>query len=191
MRALRWLLLLPGAILALMIGSLTGGIIAGTFGQAAADTGSAFAGPFAFVFAACWIAPAYRRTVGLAAASVMATLAVGTVILSSFTTIPEFATLSARDKLVTPVAQILGALYALFICLPALTAGTTQESILREIIALAVVVIMLGALIAIIGLAAGLVGFGWLGLKVGMGVLLLGLATWMFPFGYIAARFKT
>lgn len=188
MRTLRWLLVLPGAIAALVIGSLAGGIVGSVFGQAAADTGSAFAAMFAFVFAACMISPAHRRRVGPVSAAVVVLLALGTVILSNFTTLEEFSSLSTRERFVTPVAQILGALYALFISLPVLTPGTTLERLWREIVALGSVVGTLGVLIALFGAGAGLAGLGWLGFKVGLSVMVLGAATWLLPFVLATAR---
>jgi hypothetical protein len=184
----RWVLVLPGAIAALMIASLAGGMVASIFGQAAADTGSAFTGTFAFTFAACMISPAHRKKVGLVSAAVVIVLAIGTVILSSFTTLEEFSNLSTRERIVTPVAQILGALYALFISLPVLTPGATLERLWREIVALGSVVVMLGLLLVVVGVAAGLAGLGWLGFEVGLSVVLLGAVTWVLPFMLATAR---
>jgi len=166
----------------LVVGSLAGGVVAGVFGQAAADTGSAFAGPFAFVFAACAISPARRRRVALVSASSIVLLALGTVILSSFTALDAFSSLSARGRVVTPAAQILGAVYASFISLAVLTRGTTLERLWREVVALGTVVGMLGVLTTLIGAGAGLIGLGWLGFKVGLSVVLLGAVTWVLPF---------
>lgn len=188
MRVLRWLLLAPGAILAGIVGSLAGGIAASVFGQAAADTGSAFVGTFAFVFAACLISPSRRQRIGLVSASLVALLALGTVILSTITTVEEFSRLSPRERVVTPVAQILGAIYALFIGLPVLTPGTTLEGLWREVVSLGSVVAMLGVLLAIVGAGAGVAGLGWLGLKVGLSVVLLGGITWVFPFMQMSFR---
>lgn len=188
MRIVRWLLVFPGAIAGLVIGSFVGGMVASVFGQAAADTGSAFAGPFAFVFAACMISPAHRQRVALATAAVVVLLALGTVILSSFTTLEAFSSLSTRERVVTPVAQTIGALYGSFISLPVLTPRATLERLWREITALGSVVGMLGVLIALIGVGAGLAGLGWLGFKVGLSVVLLGAVTWAVPFMLAIAR---
>lgn len=188
MRVLRWLLLFPGAILAGIVGSLAGGIVASAFGQGAADTGSAFVGTFAFVFAACLISPSHRHRIGTVSASLVALLAVGTVMLSTFTTIEEFARLSPRERVVTPVAQILGALYALFIGLPVLAPETTLERLWREVVALGSLVAMLGLLLAVVGAGAGVAGLGWLGFRVGLSVVLLGAITWVFPFVQVTFR---
>ena len=167
---MRWVLLLPAAILAGMAGSLAGGLSASFFGQTAADTGSAFLGSFAFVFAAGAIAPAHRQKVGIAAASLVALLALGTFVLSTFTDVEEFARLSERARILTPVAQFLGALYALFIFPPFVTSGTSLERLHREILALGVLALMFGAALAVTGLVVGFIGRGWLALQVGLGV---------------------
>jgi hypothetical protein len=111
----RWVLVLPVAIVAGVAGSLTGGLVAMVFGQAAMDTASAFVGPAAFVFVAGLVAPSHRNKVGFAAAFLVAILALGTVVLSTFTDIEEFTRLSVRARTLTPVAQCLGALCALLI----------------------------------------------------------------------------
>jgi hypothetical protein len=194
MYILRWLALLPCAIAALMIGSFAGGMIAslfGIFGQAVADTGSAFAGPLAFVFMCCLLAPTHRRTVGVAAASLIGILALGTVLFSNFTTVEEFARLSTRERVVTPVAQVLGALYALFIGLPFLNAGVLLEDLWREIRTLGLIIIIFGTFMAVIGLGFGVVGYEWLGFNVALGVMLLGVMTWLFPIFHVTIRMKS
>jgi hypothetical protein len=182
MQTLRWILVLPGAVIALMIGSFVGGLAAVILGQAAADTGSAFAGCFASVFAACAISPAQRTRVAIVSVAVITLLAVVTFTLSTFTTLEAFSTLPRSARLITPVAQVVGALYGSFICLPVLSPTATTERLWREIVGLGSVVGMLGMLIAAIGLAVGFAGFGWLGFKVGLSVLILGGVTWLLPF---------
>lgn len=188
MRFLRWSLLTPGAMLAGVAGSLAGGMIASVFGQGAADTASAFVGTAAFVFAACAISPSHRERVGRIAVALIALLAIGTVILSTFTTIDEFARLLLPERFITPVAQCLGASYALFIGLPLMTPGMTLERLHREILALACGIVLLGLLLAVLGTGAALAGFGWLGTSVGIGVALLGGITWAFPFFHMTFR---
>ena len=188
MRFLRWVLLLPGAILGGMVGSLVGGIAASLFGQAASDTGSAFLGTFAFVCAAGLIAPSHRTRVTMGAASLVAVLAFLSFALSTFTAVEPFATLSAREKLLTPVGQFLGALYALFILPPLVTPGSTLERLWREIVTLGTLVAMFGAVVAAIGVAVALLGRDSIGLGVGLGVLLLGAVTWLFPFAHLRLR---
>src|SRR5262245_34884934 len=109
-RLLRWVLLLPVALLAGMVGSLTGGIVAIFFGQVAVETSSALVCAFAFVFAAGVVAPSQRLKVGVAATSVVTLLALGTLGLSTFTNVEEFSQLSETARILTPVAQFLGAL---------------------------------------------------------------------------------
>lgn len=188
---LRWILVIPGAIVALMVGSLAGGMILSLFGllgQGSADTGSAFAGPLAFVFACCLLAPSNKRLAGLAAVLLISTLALGTVVLSNFTGIEEFAKLSMRERVVSPVAQVLGALYALFIGLPLLSAGTLLEELWREIRTLGLLVILLGTILMIFGTGFALAGFGWLGFVTGACVVLLGVLTWVSPFIHLSVR---
>jgi hypothetical protein len=185
---LRWLLLLPGAMLSGMVGSLAGGIAATLFGQAAIDTAGAFLGTFAFVFAAGFIAPSHRGKVSLGAASLVAVLALGTFVLGVSTTIEEFAELSSRAKVLTPIAQLLGALYAVFLLPPLVTPGTTLDRLWREIVALGTIVAMFGGVVALAGAVVGLLGRGWMGLTVGLGVLLLGAVTWLAPFLHLTLR---
>lgn len=194
MTFLRWLLVIPGAIIALMAGSLGGGLIFSLFGllgQGVADTGSAFAGSLAFVFASCLLAPSRKRLVGLIATLLISVLALGTVVLSNFTTIEEFVRLSTRERVVTPVAQLLGALYALFIGLPLLSAGTLLDDLWREIRALGLLVILLGAVLMIVGGGFALAGFGWLGLATGACAVLLGILTWVSPFIHLSMRMNS
>jgi hypothetical protein len=119
--------------------------------------------------------------VALVASLLISLLALGTVLLSTFTEIQEFSTLSARERFVSPVAQCLGALYASFISLPML-AGARGQRLGREIVALGSIVFMLGVLISLICAAAGVLGAGWFGLKIALTVLLIGAVTWIVPF---------
>ena len=174
---------MPVALAAGVAGSLAGGVVASPFGQAAADTASAFVGPFAFVFTAGLVAPsAARQKVGIAATALVAILALGTFVLSTFANVEEFSQLSERARILTPVAQFLGAVYALFIFPPLVTAGSTLERLWREILSLGILVAMFGAALVISGLVARLMGRGWFVLEVGLGVLVLGAVTWVFPF---------
>jgi uncharacterized YccA/Bax inhibitor family protein len=122
---MRWALLLPVAILAGMAGSLAGGIVAIPFSQAVVDTTGPFVATFDFVFAAGLTAPSHRRKVGVAATLLVTLLALGTFVLSTFTSIEEFAQLSQRARILTPISEFLGALYALFI----FPAGSALESL--------------------------------------------------------------
>lgn len=187
---MRWVLLLPLAVLAGIAGSLAGGAVAALFGQAASDTASAFFGPFAFVFAVGLVAPSHRQRVGMVATGLIALLGFGTFALSTFTSVEEFAQLSERARVLTPVAQFLGALYALFIFPPFVTAGSTLETLWRELLALGVLVTMVGAAIGATGIVVGLMGRGWFALAVGLGVLGVGAVTWLFPFVHPFLRMR-
>ena len=190
MRLVRWVLIFPVAFLANMVGSFAGALIGIMFGQAATDTTGAFVGSFAFVFAAGLIAPSYRRKVGIAATLLVTLPALGTFLLSTFTSIEEFSQLSQRERVLTPVAHFLGAFYALFIFPPVVTSGTTLEQLWLEIISLGVLVAIFGAALGVTGLVVGLIGHGWLVLGVGLGVLSLGAITWLFPYMCVTLRMK-
>lgn len=188
MRLVRWILILPGAVLAGMIGSLGGGILAIPFGQFAMDTSSAFFGTLAFVCAAGVIAPARRSKTALIAASFVSLLALFRFTLSIFTTVQPFAGLSTGEKILIPIAQLLGSLYAVFIVPPLVAKGSTLEDLWREIVALGTTVVMFGALVIVLGLVFGLLGRGWIGFRIGFGVLGLGALTWCFPFVHVRLR---
>ena len=190
MQLLRWLLLLPGAVLFGMLGSVGGGFAATLFGQVAMDTASAFFGPFAFVCAVGAIAPSQRRKVTLGAAALITLLAISQFVLSTFTSVEPFGFLSTSAKVLAPTAQFLGSLYALFIIPLFVTAGVTPERVRHEVFPLAIIVTLLGALLAAIGLVIGLLGHGWIGLSVGLGVLFLGALTWLSPFILLTLRLK-
>ncbi len=96
--------------------------------------------------------------------------------------------LSARAKILTPVAQLLGALYALFILPLLVAANVTLDRVWREILALGVIVVWYGALVGIVGFVAGLFGSAWNGFWVGLSVLLVGVLTWLFPWIHRAIR---
>jgi hypothetical protein len=189
MRVLRWLLILPGAILFGMVGSLAGGIVATFFGQTAMDSSSAFFGPFAFICGARVIAPSHKRKVMLCAAGLVALLAISNFVLAEFTTAESFAHLTTTQRVLTPLAQFLASLYAIFI-LPPLLTSSTLERLWLEIVALGTIVAEIGALLIAIGLVVGLLGRGWLGLMAGLGVLFLGAITWLFPYFHLKLRVR-
>lgn len=87
----------------------------------------------------------------------------------------------------SPVAQFLGALYALFISLPTL-AGASLDALWRELVALGTLVAMLGVALIVVGTGVALVGRGWLGFEVGLAVLLFGAITWFWPFVQVTIR---
>lgn len=188
MCAVRWLLFLPAAVIAGVVGSVAGGVVASPLGQTAADTGSAFVGPFAFIFTAGFVAPAARQKIGLGAAVLVGLLAIGTFVLSTFTSIEEFAALPQHAKILTPVAQVLAALFSVFVLPPFVVAGSTLEHLWRELLGLGVAVALFGAALVTVGVITGLTDHGWFVLKIGGGVLLLGALTWKFPFAHATLR---
>ncbi len=173
-----------------MVGSLLGGVITVVFGQGTMDTASAFLGTFASVGSAGVIAPSRRREVMVVAASLAALLAVVVVALSFLTQIQEFAMLSTGERVLQPIAQLLGALYAFMIIAPMLATGTILEDWWRGIITLGVLVGTFGVATAFVGLVVGLLGHGWLGVWVGGSVLLLGALTYLFPYAHLFLRMR-
>ena len=83
--------------------------------------------------------------------------------------------------------QFLASLYAIFI-LPPLLTSSTLELLWLEIVALGTNIAEIGALLTAIGIVVGLLGRGWLGLIAGLGVLLLGAITWLFPYLHLKLR---
>jgi len=191
MKVFRWLMVVPGALLAMMPGSLAGGIALKIFGsQSLMDAGSAFFGSFALAFTAGLIAPSRRGKTTLVFASIIAFLALLAFILSVGSNVEGFADRRTLDKILIPVAQILGALYALFLLPPIVIPSTTLEQLWREIISLGITVVLFGILISLVGLLLGLLARTWVGLTTGLGVLALGAATWLFPFIHLFLRFR-
>ncbi len=122
--------MIPLAILAMMLGSLFGGIVFSVFGnQTTVDSSSAFFGCFALVFVAGFIAPAKRRNTVLIFAGVVILLALVSLVASVTTSIEGFADRPILQKILIPVSQILGVLYAAFILPPLVTPGTLLEQI--------------------------------------------------------------
>ena len=111
---MRWILLAPGTLLLAVIGSVAGGLAGVPFGEGAANTGSAFGGAFFFVLGACLVAPSRRRAVGVGAALLVTIAAGATAVFSSLPQAESLVRQTSRDAVVSPVALILGALYALY-----------------------------------------------------------------------------
>lgn len=179
MTTLRWIALIPVAIVALMFGSLAGGIIASAFGQDISYVGSGFFGSFFFVSTACAMAPYKKARAGQISSLMLAVLAMGTVILGNFTEIPEFHDLPDISKVTVPVFQIVGALYAMFIALPLILKAGTAEIFGRELAGASTVVVMLGVLVSSIGVVVGFLGAGWLTFMTGLVIVGLGIMTWV------------
>ena len=186
MKILRWIVMAPLAFLAMMLGSLLGGIALSVFGnQTAVDSGSAFLGYFALVFIAGLIAPAKRGNTTLIFAGLVTLLALVSLVASFATSIEGFADQPTLHKILIPVSQVLGALYAAFLLPPLVTPGILLEQLWKEINILGVVVISLGIVISLGGLVARVFANTWAGATTGLGVIVLGFLTWMFPFAHV------
>lgn len=191
MKTLRWLIMVPLAILAMMLGSLLGGVALSVFGnQTAVDTGSAFLGSFALVFAAGLIAPAKRVKTTLVFAGLIALLAIIRLSVSVATEGNVLADQSPLQKILIPVSRILGGLYAAFLLPPLVTPGTLLEQLWKEISALGMIVIFFGIVISLGGLLARVFAGTWAGAATGLGVIALGVATWLFPIAHLLLRMR-
>jgi len=139
MRVLRWLMVVPVAVLASMLGSLVGGIAFTIFGsQSLMDAGSAFVGSLVLVFVAGLIAPSRRTKTALVFLCIIVVLALLSFVLSVATNIEEFADRPALDKLLIPLAQILGGFCAIFLFLFTIMPGAAlKESWVATVPALA------------------------------------------------------
>ncbi len=83
MKVVRWIVMAPLALLALMLGSLLGGLALSLFGnQLAMDSASALLGCFAMVFTAGLIAPSKRAKTTLICAGLVTLLALITLAAS-------------------------------------------------------------------------------------------------------------
>ena len=166
--------MVPLAFLAMMLGSLLGGVALAVFGnQTAVDTGSAFLGCFALVF------------VGL-----IALLAIISLGLSVATNVEGLADRPPLQKILIPVSQILGGLYAAFLLPPLITPGILLEQLWKEIRVLGMVVILFGIVISLGGMLARMFAGTWAGAATGLGVIALGVATWLFPIAHLFLRMR-
>lgn len=191
MKILRWIVVAPLALLALMLGSLLGGFTFSIFGnQSAVDSGSAFLGCFALVFVASFIAPVKRGKISLIFAGLIVLLALISLILSFTTSLEGFANQSVLLKVLIPVSQILGGLYAAFLLPPLVTPGTLLEQLWKEIIALGTVVVLFGIIISLGGLVTRVFTGTWVGVAIGLGVIALGGVTWLFPYAHLFLRVR-
>ena len=191
MKILRWIVMAPLAFLAMMLGSFLGGIALSVFGnQTAVDSGSAFFGCFALVFIAGLIAPAKRGNTMLIFAGLVTLLALVSLVVSIATSLEGFADRPPLQKVLVPVSQILGGLYAAFLLPPLVTPGTLLEQLWKEINSLGMVVILLGIVISLGGLVARVLAGTWVGAATGLGVIALGVATWLFSFAHVFLRIR-
>lgn len=189
MKVLRWLMVVPGAVLALMLGSLAGGVALSIFNnQNLTDAGSAFLGSFALVFATGLIAPSKRINTTFVFAGIIACLAALSFVVSVVFNLEPLSSRTTLAKVIIPVAQILGALYGSFLLQPMVVPNAKLEDLWREIRALGCIVFFFGILVSLVGLTVGLLGYSWVGLITGMGVITLGISTWIFPFIHLFVR---
>ena len=189
MKVLRWLMVVPGAILAGMIGSISGGIALSVFrNQALADAGSAFLGCFSLAFVAGLIAPSKRVKTTIVFACIIACTAALSFVISVAFDFKAFSSYTTLAKVLVPVAQILGALYALFLLPPVVIPNAKLEDLWREIRILGNFVFFFGILVSLVGLVVGLLGYSWVGLITGLGVITLGISTFIFPFIHLYFR---
>lgn len=115
MTAIRWIIMLPVAFLAGMLGSLLGGLALAVFGnQMAMDSASAFLGCFALAFIAGLIAPSKRENTTLIFAGLVTVLAVVCLVASITTDIEGFGDQPLFRKILIPVSQIFGGLCAVW-----------------------------------------------------------------------------
>lgn len=178
MKTLRWILFLPGAVVASLVGAFLGYHAGLSFGSdTAAQTSAAFLGSLAFILAAGTIAPARRVGVAIVIATMVSLIAVMAFALSEFTSLEPYAKMPETLKVLIPVAQLLGGIYGIF-WLQQLFA-TKLDFLLRKMRQLVVSVASLGLLLTIVGLAIGILNQHWLGFWVGLGVIALACLTWL------------
>ncbi len=183
--------MVPLAILAMMLGSLLGGIVLSAFGnQTAMDSSSAFMGCFALVFIAGLIAPANKKKTTLIFAGLVTLIALISMVASVATSIEGFEDQSTLHKILIPVSQILGSLYATFLLPPLVTPDTSLEQLWKEINSLGIIVITLGIVVSLGGLVTRVFASTWAGVATGLGVIAFGLLTWLFPFAHVLLRMR-
>jgi hypothetical protein len=175
----------------MMLGSLVGGVAFTIFGsQSLRNAGSALFGSFALVFVAGLIAPSKQSKTALIFSCVQIFLALLAFVLSVATNMEGFADRPVLEKILIPVAQIVGVLYAIFLLPPIVIPGATLAHLWIEINKLGITVGLFGIFISLVGLLVGLLGRTWVGLTTGLGVLAVGAATWLFPFVHLFLRFR-
>lgn len=191
MKAFRWIFMVPVALVAAMLGSFTGGLALSVFGnQLTMDAASAFLGSFMLVFAAGFVAPSKRGRTTLVFLCIIAVLTLLSLIAAIVTDFEGLGDQPPLRKVLIPVSQILGALYAAFILPPLATPGTLLEQLWKEISSLGAVVILFGVIASVAGLLARVFAGTWAGLTTGMGIIVLGIATWFFPFIHLLFRMR-
>jgi hypothetical protein len=103
--------MVPGAFVAMMIGSLLGGMVLGIFGnQLSMDTASAFLGMLTFLYVAGLIAPAKKRGTTLVFLIIISVIGVAQIAISVATGFEVLNDLSPLCQILIPAGQIFGAL---------------------------------------------------------------------------------
>jgi len=183
--------MIPLALVAMMLGSFLGGFAFAVWGnQTAMDSASAFFGCFALVFTAGFIAPSKRAKTTLVFVGLITLLALLSLIVSLTTNFEGLGDQPPLRKIIIPVSQILGGLYAAFILPPLITPGTLLEQLWKEISALGAVVVFFGIIICLGGFMARFFAGTWAGVVTGTGVIALGIATWFFPMVHLLFRMR-
>jgi hypothetical protein len=177
MKILRWILFLPGSFVASLIGAFLGYYAGAVFGDAAAQTSAAFFGSLAAILTAGYIAPTHHTVVTIVLTSIVSLVALTAFTLSEFTTLEPYSKMPDVLKVLIPLAQILGGVYAIFWLQQLL--ASKLDYLLRKMRELVWCVASLGVLVTIVGLVVGLVNQRWLGLAVGLGILALAFVTWL------------
>jgi hypothetical protein len=131
----------------------------------------------AAVLAAGLIAPAQRTVVTIVLASIVSLLAVTAFVLSEFTSLEPYSKMTDSLKVLIPVAQILGGIYAIFWLQQLL--ASKLDYLLRKMRQLVLCVASLGLLITFVGLVIGIVSRHWVGFGIGLGIVSLALVTWL------------
>ena len=183
--------MVPLVLLAMMLGSLIGGIVLTVFGnQTAVDAGSAFLGNFALVFTSGLIAPQKRVKTTFVFEGLVILIAIISLVLSVAANVEGLSDRTPYQKILIPVSQVLGGLYAVFLLPPLIIPGTLLEQLWKEIMSLGVIIILLGIVISLCGLLARVFAGTWAGTVTGLGVITLGIATWLFPFVHLSLRMR-
>jgi len=180
MKLLRWILFLPGATAASLLGAFLGySAAAALFGDTPMQTSAAFLGTVAFIAVAGIIVPTHRNIVTITIAAIVTLVAIAAFLLSVFTTRQPYATMSPALKVLIPVTQILACIYAVFGVQRLFT--KQLEPLIRKINQLGVAIVSFGLLVTIIGLIAGVSSNLWFGFAVGLCIIALGVVTWLVP----------
>jgi hypothetical protein len=178
MKIFRWVLFLPGAVVASLIGAFMGYYAGAVFADTAAQTSAAFFGALAFAMAAGLIAPTHRTVVTIVIASFVSLIALMAFALSEFTELEPYAKMPETLKVVIPLAQILGGIYAIFWLQQLL--ASKLDYLLLKMRQLVWSVVLLGILVTIIGLVVVIAYQRWIGFYAGLGIIGLAFITWLF-----------